>query len=105
MVSTYNNMDFSLFQKRLTAAAATEIAGTKEAVLDTIFGKRIAGLSKAKLADAYVQTEMNERTDGKPNTFYGMFNGITRLSQIEANTNARHEMDRAALKLLELCPV
>lgn len=71
------------------------IAGTKDEVLDAVFGKRI--LSRSKLADAYEAVVVEQ--DGDPMTQWGLAQGITRLSQ-GPFADERHEMDRAAGRLL-----
>lgn len=74
------------------------IAGTKQEVLDKIFGLRINELSRRTIDAAYDAVVPEQ--DGQPNTAWGLAQGITRISQKESFADERHKLDRAAGKLL-----
>lgn len=76
------------------------IAGTKEAVLDAIFGKRSILIPRKTLEAGY--NAVVEGQDGSPNTVWGMVQGLTRHSQTLTYADARTAVDRAAGKLLEV---
>jgi uncharacterized protein DUF932 len=74
------------------------VAGTKDEVLDALFGKRIATrkVLEASLA-AIVESE-----DGDPLSKWGVAQGMTRYSQTIPYANERTEIDRAAGKVLAI---
>lgn len=76
------------------------IAGTKEEVLDKLFGKKI--LSRDQLEAAYEIAEQTDQHGGNPKTAWGMANGITRLSQQTPFADKRNQIDRAASKVLSM---
>jgi hypothetical protein len=74
------------------------IAGSKDEVLDKVFGLRINELSRKSISEAYDAVIVSE--DGAPNTVWGLAQGITRISQREAFADERHKLDKGAGKLL-----
>lgn len=76
------------------------IAGTKDEVLDKLFGVRSLRLSRRALTASYDAVVPDE--DGDPNTVWGMAQGITRHSQTLGFADERVELDRAAGRLLEI---
>lgn len=102
----------------ITRARKKIIGQTKEEVLDAIFGKRIAELSRRRIDSAYNLAEAHDE-DGDPKSVWGMVQGITRLSQQQqriagegqqlsfqpssgAFADQRTQLDRAAGKVLEM---
>jgi hypothetical protein len=79
-------------------AANKMIAGTKEDVLDAIFGKKAIKLSKDALEGGYRACLPQE--DGDPRTVWGMVQGLTRYSQSVPNADTRFEIDRGAGMLM-----
>lgn len=75
------------------------IAGTKEQVLDAIFGKRQLGLSRKTVGAGYDAVKVEE--DGPANTVWGLVQGLTRHSQTIPYADQRTEIDRAAGRVLE----
>ena len=74
------------------------IAGSKEDVLDAVFGKRIAGISRKLASEAYDAVVVDE--DGDPRTKWGFAQGLTRISQQTSYADERTDLDRAAGKVL-----
>jgi hypothetical protein len=74
------------------------IAGTKEQVLDKVFGLRINELSRKAIGEAYDAVVVDE--DGAPNSVWGLAQGVTRISQQETFADERHKLDKGAGKLL-----
>lgn len=74
------------------------IAGTKDEVIDKVFGLRINELSRKTISEGYDSVRADE--DGQPNTVWGLAQGITRLSQREAFADERNKLDRGAGKLI-----
>lgn len=88
------------FDEAKVEQMTVEIAGTKDEVLDKLFGIRSLGLSRKALAASYEAVVPGE--DGDPKTVWGMVQGITRESQNQAYADDRVAMDRAAGKLLQV---
>jgi len=76
------------------------IAGTKEEVLDALFGKRSLGLTRKALTASYDAVIPDQ--DGDPRTVWGIAQGITRYSQTVPYADERTSLDRAAGKLLAM---
>lgn len=76
------------------------IGGTKEEVLDALFGKRSLGIPKKTLEAGYDAVVPDE--DGDPRSVWGMAQGLTRVSQESKFAEDRVALDRAAGKLLSI---
>ncbi|MCP4203751.1 MAG: hypothetical protein GY769_17675 [bacterium] len=85
-------------EAKLLTARTKRIAGSKEGVLDALFGK--VDISKRMLDAAYDVCESHE--DGDPMTYWGMTAGLTRLSQTERFADRRVYIDREAGKVLKM---
>lgn len=72
-----------------------EIASTREAVIAEL---RTVGLTKLQANTAYDATEQHEQAS--PRSYWGIAQGITRVSQDSGHQDARVELDRLAGKLL-----
>lgn len=81
------------------ARMRVKIGGSKDEVLDRLFGIRSLRLSRKTLDASYEAVVPDE--DGDPNSVWGFVQGVTRLSQREAYAEDRHELDRAAGKILQ----
>lgn len=77
-----------------------QIAGTKEEVLDKLFGIKSLKLSQKALEAGYDAVQPD--VDGDPRTVWGMAQGITRHSQTLPYAEDRTAMDRAAGRLLQI---
>jgi hypothetical protein len=86
-------------ESKLQAAFQTVIAGTKDEVLDKLFGLSSLNVSRKALAASY--DAVRPEQDGPANTVYGMVQGITRHSQTLPFADERTQLDRAAGRLLE----
>lgn len=76
-----------------------KIAATKEEVLDVLFGRKIAGLTRSTLEAGYDAVVPEQ--DGDARTAWGIVQGLTRYSQTVPFADKRTEIDRAAGKLLQ----
>lgn len=94
----YANESVSDLEAKIKESKTRVIAGTKEEVLDALFGKRGIGLSRKTLDAAY---DAVKPEDGNPNSPWGMAQGVTRVSQAEPFADKRTELDRAAGRILE----
>jgi hypothetical protein len=68
-----------------------EIAHTKEAVIDEL---RAMGATKEQAESAYATCEQTEAAS--PRSFWGVSQGLTRLSQQTGYQSDRYELDRLA---------
>lgn len=87
-------------EQKILAARSFSLGATKDAVLDSLFGKRIA--ARRDLDAAYDLAEINEAVDGAPVTAWGFAQGMTRLSQQSLYADARNTLDRAAARVIEM---
>lgn len=99
-VEEYANESASEEEAIIRRARQITLGGTKEDVLDVLFGKGIA--SRKLLTEAYESGEQFAEVDGSPKTVYGMSNALTRLSQKSPFGNVRNEIDRAGAKCLQI---
>jgi len=86
-------------EAKIQACQTRQIAGTKDDVLDALFKRSI--LSRAQLESSYVAAGEHPE-DGDPRTFWGMAQGITRISQDAPNADTRTAMDQAAGRVLTM---
>lgn len=94
-------LDSSPAEEEATIAKAqtTRIAGTKDQLLDTLFGKRLE-LSRKTLAAGYAAIVPDQ--DGDPLTVWGMVQGLTRYSQTLPYADARTAIDTSAGRILSM---
>ncbi len=100
-LTKYADESTSDLEAKIESAKTTRINGAleKQQVLDFLFDK--VHVSKRQLGKAYDLCELHE--DGDPRTYWGMTQGLTRLSQNNDHTDARVYADRAASKVLQMC--
>ncbi len=84
----------------MKAAVNMRIAGTKEELLDALFGKRSLGLSRKAIEASY--DAVVEGEDGSPLTKWGFVQGVTRHSQTVKYADQRQVLDRAAGRLMSM---
>lgn len=94
----YMNESASEEEAKIREAKRVYIGKTKEELLDTLFGKRL-GIAQKTLEAAYDAVLPDE--DGDPKTVWGFVQGMTRYSQTLPYTDERHNIDRAAGKVLD----
>lgn len=88
-------------ERKIVRAQSLVLGANLEDVQDLVFGqKRIT--SKKNVAEAYEITVQNEKSDGNPNTAWGLAQGLTRLSQRSLYTDDRVSLDLAAGRVLAL---
>lgn len=98
-ITKYMNESASEDEARIEKAMQTRLAGSKEDLLDLLFGKRQLGLSRKTLEAAY---DAVQDGDGDPLTAWGIVQGLTRHSQTTPYADERMQLDRAAGKVLDL---
>ena len=72
-----------------------EIAHTKDAVIDEL---RKMGATKDQATEAYERCEQTERVS--PRSFWGVTQGLTRISQDAGYQDGRYELDQLAAKVM-----
>lgn len=95
----YAEESVSDLEAKIRESKTRLIAGTKEEVLDALFGKRSVGLSRKTFKSAYEAVEPGK--DGDPRTPWGIAQGVTRFSQSVPFADKRTELDRAAGRILD----
>lgn len=91
----------SLEEAQIASAKTKMLGGTRDEVLDKLFGLRSLRLSRKMVEAGY--DAVNPDEDGDPRTVWGMVNGLTRYSQtLDAFADKRVEVDRAAGRLMEI---
>lgn len=79
----------------IKALISHEIAHTKDAVIDEL---RAMGLTASQAADAYTRCEQTERVS--PRSFWGIAQGLTRVSQDSGYSDDRYALDKLAATVL-----
>ena len=72
-----------------------EIASTKDAVIDEL---RALGMNQTEAAAAYATTEQTERSS--PRSYWGLAQGITRMSQEDGYEDTRLRLDQIAASII-----
>lgn len=78
-----------------------ELGGTKEEVLDRVFGLR-TGLTQGLLANAYETAVKEEAKYGNPRSVWGFTGGLTQIARDMPNTADRVATDKAAGKIMQI---
>lgn len=99
-IRRYADESTSDIEAKIAEAKSTIIGATKEQVLDALFGIKSLGLTRKALEASYDAVVPDQ--DGKPESLWGMAQGITRYSQTIPFADKRTELDRAAGKLLDV---
>jgi hypothetical protein len=91
-------------QERISKAKTCILGGTKEEILDKLFGMKRLALSRKALESAYTfaERESAENRTGSPHSAWGFAGGLTRLAQDSTYASERTKLDRAAGKVLEM---
>jgi hypothetical protein len=79
----------------IKALIAGEVAHTKDGVIDEL---RAIGMTREQAESAYQRTEATEAAG--PRSWWGLANGITRLSQDSGYQDDRYALDRFAMSLM-----
>lgn len=80
----------------IRAMIDTEIAHTKEAVIDEL---RALGATKEQAESAYVLCEQTE--PASPRSYWGLTQGLTRLAQQQDYQDERYQLDRLGAELIK----
>jgi hypothetical protein len=100
VITKYANEGADETEAKIAELKRTQIADTKEGVLDKLFGIRNLWLTKKQVEQSYDAVLPDE--DGDPRTVWGFAQGVTRISQAVPYADERNRLDRAAGRLLQL---
>ncbi len=104
-LKAYADASISEDQAKITLSQTREIAAKKEDVIDAVIAfatkKGLNVLSRKAAEKAFEVTEQTPRF-GRPNTPWGIAQGLTVVSQEKAYASDRVDLDRAAGKVLEM---
>lgn len=89
-------------ESKIVAAQNYVLGGSKDEVLDRVFGLKSVGLSKRIIGQAYELAEKRVDWYGNPRSVWGLTGGITEIARDLPNANDRTKLDRAAGKLMEI---
>jgi hypothetical protein len=98
----YANSAVSLDERKIKKAQTRRIAATKREVLDRLFKLLHQSISLEQLDAAFDLAGDHTRIDGDPLTYWGMAQGISRLSQQTSFLDERTRLDRCAGKVLKI---
>lgn len=87
---------------KIEAARKFVIGGTKDEVLDRIFGLRIPNLPRVTVDAGYDRAVEQEDRYGDPNTAWGLAGGITELARDLPNADDRVDLERAAGRVMQM---
>lgn len=89
-------------EQKVASAMRMTLGGTKDEVLDRVFGLRLPGLGRKVSGDAYALAEKREDWYGNPRSIWGFTGAVTEIARDYANADERVSLERAAGKLLQL---
>lgn len=96
--------DGQTLSSQIKKAQSVELGGTKDEVLDAVFGfakkKGLSRLGRTAIGDAYDTAERTPRY-GSPRSVWAIVNGLTENSQ-SGHTDSRTEVDVQAGRLMEM---
>lgn len=98
----YADASASETEAQIKRARTIEIAGTKDEVLDRVFGLKSVGLSRSTIEAGYALAERHSDVDGSPRSPWGLAQGLTRHAQTTPYADDRTRIDRAAGKVLSI---
>jgi hypothetical protein len=85
---------------KIKKARQYQIGGTKDEVIDAIFGLRL--ISRKTIDAAYQLAEKHEDWYGSPRSAWGMAGGLTEIARDFPNADERVSLDRASAKVMEM---
>ncbi len=79
-----------------------KFGGTKDEVLDAVFGLRIPDLSQIMIAQGFDKALEHDEWYGDPKTAWGLAGGLTEIARDLPNADDRDRLDRAAARVMEI---
>lgn len=86
---------------KITAAREMVIAGTKDEILDKIFGLK-TGATRKQLEAGYAKAVEREDWYGNPHSVWGFAGGLTEVARDMPNADDRYTLDNAGRKVMEM---
>lgn len=88
-------------EAKITAAREMVIAGSKDDVLDRIFGLK-TGATRKQLETGYAKAVEHSDWYGDPNSVWGFAGGLTEVARDMPNADERYTLDNAGRKVMEM---
>lgn len=98
----YADSSATELEAQIQSARDFSLGGTKEEVLDKVFGLRLPQLSRKRIAEAQLVAETREDWYGSPRSAWGLAGGITEIARDLPFADERVALDRAAGKVMQL---
>jgi hypothetical protein len=98
-VLTYDNTDVA---KKIAAAQKTFLGKNRSEVVEAVYSNRRVHLSQDDAGKAFDLAEAHDAKRTDPTTVWGMICGLTRLSQLESNSDDRARMDQSVPMLMAM---
>lgn len=95
----YANSSVTEDEAKIEAAHKYMLGGTKDEVLDKVFGLD-TGVTRKLISEAYDKAIEHSDWCGSPNSAWGLTGGMTEIARDAEYTDARVSLDRAAGKIL-----
>ncbi len=103
-IAEYANRSAYADTLRIQRAQNLLVANTTIEVVDSLYARRLPGLTKNVLAEAMLVAGRTERYQlgAGPNSVWGVISGLTEVSQKSEHADARIEIDRSAARILDM---
>jgi hypothetical protein len=95
-MTAWANSSADSTERMITSYRATEFRGTKDEMLDTLFGALKAEISQKQIVRAYDAAEKHVDWYGSPKSQWGIMNGITEIARDNPYQDDRQKLERAA---------
>jgi len=89
-------------ERKVAAAMKCELGGTKDEVLDRVFGLRLPGLGRKVALESYELAEQREDWYGNPRSAWGFTGAVTEIARDLPNAADRASLERAAGKIMQI---
>lgn len=89
-------------EAKIDAAMKFELGGTKDEVLDRVFGLRVPNLPRKTIDAAYNLATQREDWYGNPRSAWGLSGGLTEIARDLPNADERVALDKAAGKVMQM---
>lgn len=100
-VKKYANGSASDQVEQIRRARVKLLGDKREDVISALFSKKIPGLGKGTIGEAFDAAEASPRY-GDPRSVWGFVNGLTEVSQGKAFADERVQLDRAAGRVMQI---
>lgn len=98
----YADSAASADEAKIERAMTFELGGTKDEVLDKVFGLRIPNLPRKTIEASYALAEKREDWYGNPRSAWGLSGGMTEIARDLPNADERVALDKAAGRVMQI---